>query len=201
MKITGLRLLCRDLRSARSQHCNHSSWCWVCIRLVQIMTLVFIVNIFSDSYHIINTHAHTLKESDPPELRRGDEGDLLHVIHKCSIICWFVNVESFISCWFLFVILLRYYELGPDDPPYAAKFYDCCGAENPEASGCTTGFHISYDDSWSGNVCPSSNTSYSICSMKKTSFSFRKLNTFSTSHLFYNFDKIYTNSIQFLHYL
>ncbi|KVI04787.1 uncharacterized protein LOC112524168 [Cynara cardunculus var. scolymus] len=40
----------------------------------------------------------------------------------------------------------RYYELGPDDPPYAAKFYDCCGAEEPDASGCTTGFHISYDD-------------------------------------------------------
>ncbi|KAD6454736.1 hypothetical protein R6Q59_016416 [Mikania micrantha] len=40
----------------------------------------------------------------------------------------------------------RYYELGPDDPPYAAKFYDCCGAEEPEASGCTTSFHISYDN-------------------------------------------------------
>ncbi|XP_034710421.1 uncharacterized protein LOC117933136 isoform X1 [Vitis riparia] len=39
-----------------------------------------------------------------------------------------------------------YYELGPDDPPYAAKFYDCCGAEDPEASGCTTSFHVSYDD-------------------------------------------------------
>ncbi|XP_047338800.1 uncharacterized protein LOC124942357 [Impatiens glandulifera] len=40
----------------------------------------------------------------------------------------------------------RYYELGPDDPPYAAKFYDCCGAEDREASGCTTGCHVSYDD-------------------------------------------------------
>ncbi|KAH9771354.1 Integrase catalytic domain-containing protein [Citrus sinensis] len=40
----------------------------------------------------------------------------------------------------------RYYELGPDDPPYAAKFYDCCGAEDADASGCTTGFHVSYDD-------------------------------------------------------
>ncbi|KAG4973732.1 hypothetical protein JHK87_030553 [Glycine soja] len=39
-----------------------------------------------------------------------------------------------------------YYELGPDDPPYAAKFYDCCGAEDPEASGCTTNFHVSYDE-------------------------------------------------------
>ncbi|KAH9771350.1 V-type proton ATPase subunit H [Citrus sinensis] len=38
----------------------------------------------------------------------------------------------------------RYYELGPDDPPYASKFYDCCGAEDPDASGCTTGFHVSY---------------------------------------------------------
>ena len=40
----------------------------------------------------------------------------------------------------------RYYELRPDDPPYAAKFYDCCGAEDPEALGCTTSFHVSYDD-------------------------------------------------------
>ncbi|CAD5174608.1 unnamed protein product [Musa acuminata subsp. malaccensis] len=40
----------------------------------------------------------------------------------------------------------RYYELRPDDPPYAAKFYDCCGAEDPEALGCTTDFHVSYDD-------------------------------------------------------
>ena len=40
----------------------------------------------------------------------------------------------------------RYYELGPNDPPYAAKFYDCCGAEDPEASGCTTSLHVSYDD-------------------------------------------------------
>ena len=42
----------------------------------------------------------------------------------------------------------RYYELKPDDPPYAAKFYDCCGAEDPEALGCTTSFHVSYDDDW-----------------------------------------------------
>ncbi|KAL0536356.1 hypothetical protein IC582_025303 [Cucumis melo] len=40
----------------------------------------------------------------------------------------------------------RYYELGPNDPPYAAKFYDCCGAEDVEASGCTTSFHVSYDE-------------------------------------------------------
>ncbi|CAN7129564.1 unnamed protein product [Brassica rapa subsp. narinosa] len=40
----------------------------------------------------------------------------------------------------------RYYELGPEDPPYAAKFYDCCGAEDPNAHGCVTSPHISYDD-------------------------------------------------------
>ncbi|CAM8930441.1 unnamed protein product [Rhodiola kirilowii] len=40
----------------------------------------------------------------------------------------------------------RYYELGPDDPPYAAKFYDCCGAEDPAAPGCKKSSHISYDD-------------------------------------------------------
>ncbi|KAI3471314.1 hypothetical protein Pfo_027977 [Paulownia fortunei] len=40
----------------------------------------------------------------------------------------------------------RYYELGPDDPPYAAKFYDCCGAEDVGAPGCTTSSHVSYDD-------------------------------------------------------
>ncbi|KAJ8451391.1 hypothetical protein Cgig2_017782 [Carnegiea gigantea] len=45
-----------------------------------------------------------------------------------------------------FVASARYYELGPDDPPYAAKFYDCCGAEDPEAPGCTSDYHISYDD-------------------------------------------------------
>ncbi|PWA80286.1 hypothetical protein CTI12_AA199760 [Artemisia annua] len=39
-----------------------------------------------------------------------------------------------------------YYELGPDDPPYTAKFYDCHGAEEPEAPGCTTNLHISYSD-------------------------------------------------------
>jgi hypothetical protein len=31
-------------------------------------------------------------------------------------------------------------------PPYAAKFYDCCGAEDPDAPGCATDFHRSYDD-------------------------------------------------------
>ncbi|KAL1202544.1 hypothetical protein V5N11_008190 [Cardamine amara subsp. amara] len=40
----------------------------------------------------------------------------------------------------------RYYELKPEDPPYAAKFYDCCGAEDPNAPGCITSPHISYDD-------------------------------------------------------
>lgn len=40
----------------------------------------------------------------------------------------------------------RYYELGPNDPPYAAKFYDCCGAEDPKAQGCRTSYHVSYDD-------------------------------------------------------
>lgn len=49
---------------------------------------------------------------------------------------------------FGFFLERRYYELGPNDPPYAAKFYDCCGAEDPGASGCTTSFHVSYDDAW-----------------------------------------------------
>eukprot|EP00250_Pteridium_aquilinum_P029818 c40176_g1_i1 orf=378-650(-) len=40
----------------------------------------------------------------------------------------------------------RYYELKPGDPPYAAKFYDCCGAEDPQAPGCSTSMHVSYDD-------------------------------------------------------
>ncbi|CAN6573604.1 unnamed protein product [Malus baccata var. baccata] len=40
----------------------------------------------------------------------------------------------------------KYYELGPDNPPYAAKFYNFCGAEDPEASSCTTSFHVSYND-------------------------------------------------------
>ncbi|KAI3967181.1 hypothetical protein MKX01_042766 [Papaver californicum] len=36
----------------------------------------------------------------------------------------------------------RYYELGPDDPPYPAKFYDCCGDEDPDAIGFTTSVHV-----------------------------------------------------------
>ncbi|KAK8447088.1 hypothetical protein SEVIR_8G000116v4 [Setaria viridis] len=40
----------------------------------------------------------------------------------------------------------RYYELRDGDPPYAAKFYDCCGAKDPNAPGCTTDFHRSHDD-------------------------------------------------------
>ncbi|RXH78665.1 hypothetical protein DVH24_002183 [Malus domestica] len=36
---------------------------------------------------------------------------------------------------------IRYYELGPDNPPYADKFYDFCGAEVPEASSCTTNWN------------------------------------------------------------
>jgi hypothetical protein len=51
-----------------------------------------------------------------------------------------VGVAMYV-CW-------RYYELGPNDPPYAAKFYDCCGAEDPKAQGCRTSYHVSYDDTW-----------------------------------------------------
>lgn len=47
---------------------------------------------------------------------------------------------------FSLIVAGRYYELKPGDPPYAAKFYDCCGAEDPDAAGCKTDFHISYDD-------------------------------------------------------
>ena len=55
-------------------------------------------------------------------------------------------MDNLTSGRFLLLFDIRYYELGPNDPPYAAKFYDCCGAEDPEASGCTTAFHVSYDD-------------------------------------------------------
>ncbi|PRQ50668.1 hypothetical protein RchiOBHm_Chr2g0135851 [Rosa chinensis] len=37
----------------------------------------------------------------------------------------------------------RYYELGHEDQPYATKFYNCCGAEALEGSGCSTSFHVS----------------------------------------------------------
>ncbi|CAI5481691.1 unnamed protein product [Closterium sp. Yama58-4] len=40
----------------------------------------------------------------------------------------------------------RYYELKDGDPEYPARFYDCCGAEDPSAPGCTTACHVSYDD-------------------------------------------------------
>ncbi|KAM1369859.1 hypothetical protein ACFX15_039670 [Malus domestica] len=49
--------------------------------------------------------------------------------------------------------LLRYYELGPDNPSYAAKFYDFCGAEDPEASSCTTSFHVSMMTIDPCNIC------------------------------------------------
>ncbi|KAB2621016.1 hypothetical protein D8674_041622 [Pyrus ussuriensis x Pyrus communis] len=45
----------------------------------------------------------------------------------------------------LYTFAPLYHELGPDNPPYAAKFYDFCGAEDPEASSCTTSFHVSYN--------------------------------------------------------
>lgn len=32
--------------------------------------------------------------------------------------------------------VFEYYELGPDDPPYAAKSWDCCGSEDAQAQGC-----------------------------------------------------------------
>ncbi|CAI5996415.1 unnamed protein product [Closterium sp. NIES-64] len=40
----------------------------------------------------------------------------------------------------------EYYELKDGDPEYPARFYDCCGAEDPSAPGCTTACHVSYDD-------------------------------------------------------
>lgn len=61
-------------------------------------------------------------------------------------IIFYLSVDKLTSGRFLLLFGLRYYELGPNDPPYAAKFYDCCGAEDPEASGCNTAFHVSYDD-------------------------------------------------------
>ncbi|KAL9268805.1 hypothetical protein AKJ16_DCAP17162 [Drosera capensis] len=50
---------------------------------------------------------------------------------KCT---YFVSVEQKMQP--------MYCELGPDNPPYAAKFFDCCGAEDPDAPGCTTSFHV-----------------------------------------------------------
>eukprot|EP00245_Coleochaete_scutata_P006225 TRINITY_DN20469_c0_g1_i1.p1 TRINITY_DN20469_c0_g1~~TRINITY_DN20469_c0_g1_i1.p1 ORF type:complete len:132 (-),score=22.11 TRINITY_DN20469_c0_g1_i1:338-733(-) len=40
----------------------------------------------------------------------------------------------------------RYYELKDGDPPYEAKFYDCCGAEDPMAPGCRTNRHLTFDE-------------------------------------------------------
>eukprot|EP00850_Spirogloea_muscicola_P004207 SM000018S03572 [mRNA] locus=s18:54120:54797:- [translate_table: standard] len=40
----------------------------------------------------------------------------------------------------------RYYELKDGEGPYAARFYDCCGAESEEAPGCTQSPHITFDE-------------------------------------------------------
>ena len=69
-----------------------------------------------------------------------------HVIKKT----WYLDLSSVHRDIVSHMLLCanRYYELKPDDPPYAAKFYDCCGAEDPVIPGCCTSFHISYDDPW-----------------------------------------------------
>ena len=41
---------------------------------------------------------------------------------------------------------LGYYGNGPDGDGWAAKFWDCCGAEEPDAPGCASRPHASYDD-------------------------------------------------------
>lgn len=51
-----------------------------------------------------------------------------------------------LECWTELSGLMFNFMLLIHDLPYAAKFYDCCGAEDPDASGCTTSFHVSYDD-------------------------------------------------------
>eukprot|EP00850_Spirogloea_muscicola_P005769 SM000026S09018 [mRNA] locus=s26:937377:938047:+ [translate_table: standard] len=40
----------------------------------------------------------------------------------------------------------RYYELKDGEGPYAARFYDCCGAESEGAPGCTQSRHITFDE-------------------------------------------------------
>ncbi|KAG6752055.1 hypothetical protein POTOM_044271 [Populus tomentosa] len=94
-----------------------------------------------------------------PSLAFGSKGQITVILAFCSSLCNRSSAAiSYLSVIndekrLLVVIVMRggksevlYYELGPEDPPYAAKFYDCCGAEDPEASGCTTSFHVSYDD-------------------------------------------------------
>ena len=34
-----------------------------------------------------------------------------------------------------------------DGTAEAPRFYDCCDAKDPNAAGCATSFHLSYDDS------------------------------------------------------
>lgn len=71
---------------------------------------------------------------------------------------WFNELYTFLIGDF------RYYELGPDDPPYAAKFYDCCGAEDPDTTGCTTAYHVSYDDDdWYGILMSLRNMKACVC--------------------------------------
>ncbi|CAL5367980.1 unnamed protein product [Camellia sinensis] len=66
---------------------------------------------------------------------------------RTTPVSYLIDGQSLVQkCLEMHWVTFMYYELGPEDPPYAAKFYDCCGAEDPEAAGCTTSFHASYDD-------------------------------------------------------
>lgn len=41
---------------------------------------------------------------------------------------------------------LGYYGDGPKNDGWPAKFWDCCGAEDPHTPGCSYRTHTSYDD-------------------------------------------------------
>lgn len=60
----------------------------------------------------------------------------------------FIYAFHHTECWTELSRLMFNFMLLIHDLPYAAKFYDCCGAKDPDASGCATSFHVSYDDDW-----------------------------------------------------
>ncbi|TYH34328.1 hypothetical protein ES332_D13G121600v1 [Gossypium tomentosum] len=93
-----------------------------------------------------STTAHLVLEMKGQTRNTGFPNWIINHLQLGSWVSIRKSYDEYLYLVMMHLTFSRYYELKPDDPPYAAKFYDCCGAENPEALGCTTSFHVSYDD-------------------------------------------------------
>ena len=120
------------------------------------------INLESSKHETQKTHiitcffyiAKAISTEDTSRFSSAGTWQLIYCWCKCrlTVILERPNSQGTRSCHYidisLWVMCFRYYELGPDDPPYAAKFWDCCGSEDPQAEGCKTSVHVSYDDDW-----------------------------------------------------